>query len=344
MSSHAAARVRERCRHASTSSAALPSSSARDDGQRGPFGAQRRCVVPVSTRGMGGALVELSYRQSRRAAPQLVGPFPTHLRRKISTESRSRPQPWGRWIGSEGFVVGSSRSPNSIPGCRLDKPTWRYLTSRWRFRSICRFPLGFHSHLEGCRMPRSKERRCAERHRLESCSPERAICGLDAAEFNAVELEAAELDAGLAALHSSVSLVSPSLASALPVIPAAVTLERSLQSSVTLPSSRSGAGVAGLLAQVAFSPAGFFRGGLWRTRQRAASSPTGFSSICCCASEAAPSSRQGNSLRTGWAASVRSETGSVSVRAAMGSRARSSGARRAARRGLGEMGWMRLSA
>jgi hypothetical protein len=30
-----------------------------------------------------------------------------------------------------------------FPGCQLDKPTWRYLTSRRRVSCICRFPLGF---------------------------------------------------------------------------------------------------------------------------------------------------------------------------------------------------------
>jgi hypothetical protein len=36
-----------------------------------------------------------------------------------------------------------------FPGCQLDKPTWRYLTSRRRFSCICRFPLGFLSHVSG---------------------------------------------------------------------------------------------------------------------------------------------------------------------------------------------------
>jgi len=41
-------------------------------------------------------------------------------------------------------------------GCQLDNPTWRYLTSRLRFSCICRFPLGFQSHLEGRRKLRSR--------------------------------------------------------------------------------------------------------------------------------------------------------------------------------------------
>lgn len=310
----------------------------------------------------------LSFEPSRRAALQLVGPFPTHFRRKISTESRPRSQPRGRWIGSEGAVVGSSRSAKSIPGCRLDKPTWRYLTSRWRFRSICRFPLGFHSHLEGCRMPRSKERRCAERHRLESCSPVRAICELAVAESGVVlatEFERATSSclehacSLLAALPMAALRVSPSVSSSsfsslsfsslsragmLPVIPLSVRLERLLQSGVTVRGSRIGASAVGRLAALALSLAGFFGEGLWRMRQRAASSTTGFSSECCGAFEAVPSSRQGNSLRTGRAASARSETGSISVRAATGARGKRSGARSAAGSALGETGWMRLSA
>ena len=36
-----------------------------------------------------------------------------------------------------------------FPRCQLDKPTWRYLTSRRRVSCICRFPLGFLSHVSG---------------------------------------------------------------------------------------------------------------------------------------------------------------------------------------------------
>jgi len=43
-----------------------------------------------------------------------------------------------------------------LAGCQLDNPTWRYLTSRLRFSCICRFPLGFQSHLEGRRTLRSR--------------------------------------------------------------------------------------------------------------------------------------------------------------------------------------------
>jgi hypothetical protein len=36
---------------------------------------------------------------------------------------------------------------HAFPVCRLDKLTWRYLTSAQRFSCICRFPLGFLSQL-----------------------------------------------------------------------------------------------------------------------------------------------------------------------------------------------------
>jgi hypothetical protein len=45
-----------------------------------------------------------------------------------------------------------------FPGCQLDKPTWRYLTSRRRVSCICRFPLGFLSmffHRRGRPNPRA---------------------------------------------------------------------------------------------------------------------------------------------------------------------------------------------
>ena len=99
-----------------------------------------------------------------------------HICRKISTESRPRPQPRGRWIGSERFVVGSSRNAKSIPGCRLDKPTWRYLTSRRRLRSICRFPLGFQTHLEGRRKLRWRAHLQSKRRRPESHAPALVLC------------------------------------------------------------------------------------------------------------------------------------------------------------------------
>jgi hypothetical protein len=51
---------------------------------------------------------------------------------------------------------GVRSRPTRHAGCQLDNPTWRYLTSRLRFSCICRFPLGFQSHLKGRRTLRSR--------------------------------------------------------------------------------------------------------------------------------------------------------------------------------------------
>jgi hypothetical protein len=58
--------------------------------------------------------------------------FPHNLPR------RSSPEVGERWSGAAG---------KEFPGCQLDKPTSRYLTSRRRVSCICRFPLGFLSHV-----------------------------------------------------------------------------------------------------------------------------------------------------------------------------------------------------
>lgn len=48
-------------------------------------------------------------------------------------------QPRGRSTPSDVCPVAQQ----GFPGCQLDNPTWRYLTSRRRVSCICRFPLGF---------------------------------------------------------------------------------------------------------------------------------------------------------------------------------------------------------
>jgi hypothetical protein len=60
-----------------------------------------------------------------------------------------------------------------FPGCQLDKPTWRYLTSRRRFSCICRFPLGFLSmffHWRGRPNPRAAGASGCRRGLFESTS------------------------------------------------------------------------------------------------------------------------------------------------------------------------------
>ena len=112
------------------------------------------------------ALVELRLRQRRRLqnvelqvavadvavpadlevrvprAHQRVGAFPTEEEAVVAS----------REVGG----VRASPDAAGFPGCQLDKPTWRYLTSRRRFSCICRFPLGFLSHVSGRERPPSE--------------------------------------------------------------------------------------------------------------------------------------------------------------------------------------------
>jgi hypothetical protein len=50
-------------------------------------------------------------------------------------------------VGVSRGLLGAPQPRRGFPGCCLDKPTWRYLTSPRRFSCICRFPLGFLSHV-----------------------------------------------------------------------------------------------------------------------------------------------------------------------------------------------------
>jgi len=68
------------------------------------------------------------------------------------TAHHGRCQPRGRWL-----LVGP-RGGTEFPGCQLDNPTWGYLTSRRRVSCICRFPLGFLSHVSVRRVPPGAER------------------------------------------------------------------------------------------------------------------------------------------------------------------------------------------
>ncbi len=67
------------------------------------------------------------------SAPR-VGRFPT---RALPALPGASPK-----VGALASALGAYAS-RQFPGCCLDKPTWRYLTSTRRFGCICRFPLGF---------------------------------------------------------------------------------------------------------------------------------------------------------------------------------------------------------
>ena len=93
--------------------------------------------------------------------------------------SRRRAEPHGRiqrrpaWVGAFPTACSAHPAPRSarvgrtppgqeFPGCCLDKPTSRYLTSRRRFSGICRFPLGFLSHVSRReRVPPSSDAECS---------------------------------------------------------------------------------------------------------------------------------------------------------------------------------------
>jgi len=77
-------------------------------------------------------------------------------------------QPGGRWRR----LVNGALKARQFPGCCLDKPTWRYLTSVRRFSCICRFPLGFLSRLGVFESSTTSARsawRCCDAHLRSVC-------------------------------------------------------------------------------------------------------------------------------------------------------------------------------
>lgn len=94
----------------------------------------------------------ISWRASAPSPSAVRGfePKPTVV--DFPTAHHGRCQPRGRWL-----LVGPRRGAE-FPGCQLDNPTWGYLTSRRRVSCICRFPLGFLSHVSMREVPPGAER------------------------------------------------------------------------------------------------------------------------------------------------------------------------------------------
>jgi hypothetical protein len=111
--------------------------------------------------------------RARRGCARRAGPARTACTPRSQRATHQRSPNVGRCAAGREFpytpgaaAARRSRAPTSASslraratrhaGCQLDNPTWRYLTSRLRFSCICRFPLGFQSHLKGRRTLRSR--------------------------------------------------------------------------------------------------------------------------------------------------------------------------------------------